>query len=481
MTTLSLIDMFIAYENKKKLFTLEVNNFNYWPYIRESIYLDILSQKEQTSQAHTTLSNKTFKERLLLKAKEITYWFSKNPIVKLKRSDIFVLSHPRRVKVEGFYDCPYTDLLLRNINYSSLVLEKPLLGEHYKPVQTKNIYYTDFLNFIAGMQIFFEKKIKRRKVDDVSRRNLRNILLDINTTFNVNISVEKYLTRIEHLFISEKIYYHLYKRILKRVKPKLILEVVSYLPDRIIVNKVAKELGITVVELQHGLMGKNHIAYNMEGVLNIPSFPDYIFLFGQYWKDTTRFPLDESRLKVVGWPYFEQKVISNNVEKTRQIKEKITLLFISQGTIGIDLSRLAVEVSENINLDQYRIIYKLHPGEFERWKQEYPWLNNPKIDVMDQNSIDIHECFAQSDIQIGVYSTALFEGLGYGLKTIIVNLQGAHYLEDLYKHNMAVLVNGSTEIIRESEPERIWQDTTYLWASNSIKHMNREIDKIINK
>ena len=69
-------------------------------------------------------------------------------------------------------------------------------------------------------------------------------------------------------------------------------------------------------------------------------------------------------------------------------------------------------------------MFKLHPGECSVLKTEYPLLLHADIDVIDHNQNDMHNYFTQSDFQVGVASTALFEELTYGLKTIIVTLHG---------------------------------------------------------
>ena len=73
--------------------------------------------------------------------------------------------------------------------------------------------------------------------------------------------------------------------------------------------ETAKELGIPVVELQHGTMGKEHIAYNFLKKRRLKSFPDYIFTFSQYDKKAARFPLTSDRIYAVGYPEMENKII----------------------------------------------------------------------------------------------------------------------------------------------------------------------------
>jgi len=65
-----------------------------------------------------------------------------------------------------------------------------------------------------------------------------------------------------------------YSKVIKRIKPKLILEVVSYSESRYAVNHIASKFNIPTVELQHGTMGKYHIAYNFKKKINLSTFPD---------------------------------------------------------------------------------------------------------------------------------------------------------------------------------------------------------------
>ena len=56
-----------------------------------------------------------------------------------------------------------------------------------------------------------------------------------------------------------------YRRIINTLQPKVILEVVSYNRKCMVINEIANEMKITTVELQHGTIGKEHIAYNYPG------------------------------------------------------------------------------------------------------------------------------------------------------------------------------------------------------------------------
>ena len=81
-----------------------------------------------------------------------------------------------------------------------------------------------------------------------------------------------------------------FTKILNKIQPKLILEVVSYSLNRMVLNRLAFERSIPVVELQHGTMGREHIAYNYKEKKQLPELPDYYWIFGQFWKKNTRLP-----------------------------------------------------------------------------------------------------------------------------------------------------------------------------------------------
>ena len=114
-----------------------------------------------------------------------------------------------------------------------------------------------------------------------------------------------------------------YLKLLDKVKPKIIIEVVSYSFNNLLINEVAKKYKIPTIELQHGTIGRYHIAYNFKKQIYLPTFPDYIFLFGEYWKNNTRFPISNGKLKVTGFPYFEHKMNITKESKYHKLREHL--------------------------------------------------------------------------------------------------------------------------------------------------------------
>ena len=166
-------------------------------------------------------------------------------------------------------------------------------------------------------------------------------------------------------------------------------------------------------------------------------------------------------------PHFEEnsKTYMEIAEKkdNEQINPK-QILFISQGVIGKYLSKLAYEIAENIenkeDEENYNFIYKLHPGEYGTWKENYDYLTKASNEfdnftVIDKSEPPLYELFAKSDYQVGAFSTAIYEGLAFNCKTFIIDVPGVEYLDDLIDKNIVKKVKNSEELINYINNENL--------------------------
>ena len=239
-----------------------------------------------------------------------------------------------------------------------------------------------------------------------------------------------------------------------------------------VLNQVAHEKGIYVIELQHGTMAKNHIAYHYESDGNIKNLPDEILFFSDYWKNMVKLP-SNVELVSTGFPYFE----TQKEKYPSKLHTKQTILFISQGTIGVYLSQFAVELFSKIDKNKYKIMYKLHPGEYFEWEKRYPWLKQSEVNVIDDNSRSIYELFAVSDIQIGVYSTALYEGLGYYLDTYIYGVGEYEEMEKVIENGYGKLVFSVDELLELLGSNSGKCNNMDFWKTDALNNIMQEIEK----
>ena len=477
---MELIDKFIKFEYEEDLFNKGIQGVKFWHYIRFSIYEEILKQKNYLGQAHSGLNDKKFITKVWYKLKQIPNFILKNPLYGLKQRNILVLNCARRIRNGRDYNDIYTDDILKNVNRTYYVLEEPYLEKHFKPIRTENIRYLDYIHFIVSVKIKFFKFINTKygNLCETDINELYLLLNNINNIFNVNIDNNRVFKEIKNLILVYKLSKKYYEKILDRIKPKVIIEECSYGFSRLLINEIAKIMAIPTIELQHGVMGKYHIAYNFYSKKKLETFPDYIFLFGEYWKKNTRFPLESDRLIVTGFPYFEKKTM-----KVRQIcknNKKNIFLFVSD--ISKELSQMAIKLDNLIDHKKYKIIYKLHPKEYDRWEKKYQWLKYSNIEVIDNDDKDIYYYFSISTFQIGVSSTAIFEGLGFNLKTFIYKKSCYEYTEYLYKNNFAQLVSSAEEVIKHlNNNQKVLEDKNIFWKSNSLKNIINNINNIYDR
>ena len=105
--------------------------------------------------------------------------------------------------------------------------------------------------------------------------------------------------------------------------------------------------------------------------------------------------------------------------------------------------KIAERMLENFEtFKDLRLLFKLHPAEYGRAKL-YPHLTqlmDKKSDSMILEDVDLYALLSKSEYQIGVFSTALYEGLEFKCKTILLNLPGIEYMKNFIKVSKADIV-----------------------------------------
>jgi hypothetical protein len=296
-------------------------------------------------------------------------------------------------------------------------------------------------------------------LDKEEVQNLNQINDQFAQIFGIDIALNEI---IENLLIRRASILPFYKCLLNQVDPEVVIVVVSY--GKEIFIEACNNANISVVELQHGVIDKDHLAYSYPKGQTKSTFPDYIFTWGDFWSENVNFPIANERVISVGYPYLEQQYKKyDNSESTNQI------LFISQGTIGEKLSKFAVEVEQHLNID-YDLIYKLHPGEYEQWENKYPWLLDTNIEVIDSSEPPLYKLFAESDVQIGVGSSAIYEGLCFNLETYVYDCIGSSTLNQLVTKGSAKKISSVGELLSSLGSNNIKFDQRYYFEPNAIEN-----------
>lgn len=470
---------FLEIEHKYGLIQDRLDGFAYWTYFRHALKSDIMKKLESAGELYVYPVRSGW-QQTKARLGTVKYAFMQGRIPK-GRHDMLILNAERRVWSEDCYECIYTDRIASEYA-GSVVLERPYFQKHFRPVKTKNLVYTDSIEIKAMVHWYVRRLVHKKRVAEVReslRRKICAPVKEICGAYGVEYDLNRLLDQMVCGYYVYQTKRKEFDRILKRIDPKIILEVVGYNIDCMIVNELAAKRGIPTVELQHGATGISHMAYNYYPGTRVEQFPQYFFAFSRFWIEMARYPLPTDRVKEIGFPHL--------CEKAQKAKEKIDkcfpyqIVFISQPKIGERMSEIAVELNELLDDGQYKIVYKLHPGEYERWQKRYSKLAASGIEVIDNSKTDLYELFAASSVQIGGYgSTATFEGLEFDLRTYIMR-EGAYpgvtalcekglarffdTAQDLYQ----MILSDTDTAVRRNE----------FWKENALENMKREIDAIM--
>lgn len=465
--------LFNQIEAKYNLINAEVDGYCFWNYSRWR-----LAKSYEIKVAGGYASGANTK-----KTKTSVLTVLKNIRIPAKKCDMLVINHPRRVMIDGIYECIYTDRIVEQIG-NAVVLEEPYEGSHSRPVHTPNLFYTDILSLQCYLhcvltQIFRPKEFERVKNEIADRLNAP--IKELNQVYHTEVKPDRIVNEMMYGYFMYQKEYPFYKRVISRLRPKVILEVVSYNRECMVVNEIAKEMNIPTIELQHGTIGEGHSAYNFPQGYDIKQFPQYIFLFSEYWKNKADFPIAEAKRIVTGYPHLER--MANRFMSDRESKtEQKTVLFLSSGPIGDKLSQIAVDLRRRLAEDKFRIVYKLHPREYLTWQQDYPQLIESGVEVIDTNEKNLYELFAVSDIQVSGYdSTTVFEGLYFNLPTFILNYAASVEIDDLCKRGIACYFDDAIELAALLNSDMSMELTkNNFWQSNALENTINEIYKIMN-
>lgn len=416
MQVKQIVDSITKNEKKHKLFNLKSNNYSIWPYYRIYFYYSIGAKKG-------TFSQQLFKPQL-----SVNYLILMLRIFNLrkffKKTKFLILEHPR-ANVKGF-DI-YTSDILAQLNSN----ECSLFSFSQKGV-IDPLKRTIPLDFIKICSKICSKIYANFITSKYFQSNFESFLYEFSLNKN---EVNEYIRDYKRYYIEFLIQLKFYKFLLKIKKVEVVYLTVYYTNMPLVV--AAKTLNIKTVEVQHGVISKYHLGYHYP-YYETDFFPDHTYLFGDFWKEAACYPKN-SVIEVIGnsFLFFDKTATLN--------KEKNTILFVSQGTIGKMLKQYLLRNIESLN--DFKVYFKLHPSEFNQAGLDYKeFINYQNVEIVS-TQYNINSLQEVCEYQMGIYSTAIYEGLERGCKTLLLNDVGIEYMDYLISSKFVKLINFDDKII----------------------------------
>jgi hypothetical protein len=445
---------FEAFEINHSLFELQIEGVPIWERMRFQVFRDI-NRQNGGGRAHTDIGN-TWRDYVQGAHLFIKNFVIKNPFFS-DESDMLFVGHHRRKRLDDTWWDIYCDPLHEAGDYDYTHFEKDYMLTHFTPARTKNLRYLDIIEQSSNIQRALN--LNSPTIPPESLDKLQYLEERIQSQFGADIDL---VTLVEKILHERRAKLPLYNRLLQRVDPELVVVVVSYGRETFI--EACKSQGVPVAELQHGVVYDYHFGYSFSGQRTKTTFPDYFLAFGEFWKESIDYPIPDSQVIPVGYPFLEQ-----SIREYSESDSNNKLIFISQGTIGEKLSKFALELDRYPGFD-CKIVYKLHPGEYDRWRTEYPWLENADFEIIE-NQKRLYRLFSESTAQIGVGSTAIYEGLAFNLKTFIYECSGAEALQPLIDDGVAKLISSPEDLRTNFDDTKPDFDRRYYFADNPVERI----------
>jgi hypothetical protein len=184
--------------------------------------------------------------------------------------------------------------------------------------------------------------------------------------------------------------------VLKKINPKIIILNHDFTTDTKLMALVAKELGIPIVEIQHGIYSDKKM---------VPGkYVDYVFVWGTYFKNLylkSKLKQD-SEIRVLGYPYSLQQ------EKPIQYNKRVVYLGQKLELYGESFFNTKKDTLNNLNSLcrdlGLELIYRPHPSEDLNFLK----LNLPGV-KFTPNGETLEDTLKNNDIFLAFNSTALTE------------------------------------------------------------------------
>ena len=449
------------------------NNFWYYPLLKVSVYFKLFYSK---SKKKSKVSN----------FKQVFFSFLKTFNNKsLKNNDILTVSSSLYYrKKEGqkysntffyFLKDIFPDKNILNLIYFDTSKKR------VKDIVESNILIPDFRLYLT---LLFSKLKKKQKLNH-DKELLKNYLLESNSGIK-SVDIENQIQKIA-------VYVKFYEKILEKTKPKVVIMLWHYNFWNFALTYACKTLKIPVIEFQHGIISKHHLAYTYENVKERELFPDYFFTFGNYFtneiKKNSKIFKPENIISV-GLPYLEEQKKNKFIPKGKLLEfcmnSKI-IVVMSQKTIREELREFVLELSKKLP-PNFKIIYKIHPSEIDYSKFYKNFNKIENIYLLADNKYSSLDLIKIAEIHTTVHSTTVFEAIALQKKTILLQNKKYNYEFDKFIDNKTIWRVKSVadylstiELIyngKDLKEQKCFSENYY--KSNSINNIKNALESIFN-
>ena len=444
----ALSEFFWKLEKEEDLLNWKVAGVHIWVEIRTKLYYSILAKELGLEEKNAVASTKKGPEHEVTSGQAEIYWRNLGRSKRKSANRTALMPFNRRAK-DG--SDPLTTDLAKLLPADTLVFGTGI-------VDLADISRTSMVR----LQQFFQARYRipaalmsLATVSKVHQDKHSRIIGRLESEFDVDLSKwRKFFIYDLRRFLSER---WGYRKVFRHEGIKTLYLVNAERPS---VIAGAQDVGVKVIELQHGMLSKLHMRYNWLDGQEVPHSPNEFLIWGDYWKSVVNFA-GSCNVKVMG--------ANRNFEQYRsQIGKKIPnqAVMISQPSLSIQFLEAAISTARALPAIQF--IVKPHPRENvvtlnDRLGLEKKLTN---LRIADRNE-DTLQLIVESEFCFGVSSTSVFEAVALQTKVLIYELPGWNHSQSLIERGEAVLVSDPAKAELFLKQVKLSSNPNYYYADGS--------------
>ena len=424
---------------------IKVNGRQFWPFFR--VFFFDMQKNNGDSKVRLSISQK------LNLALSMFYgffnWFAKTDYLVFSNSD-------QRKELGGQFIDKSADYINQRLP-NTLHIELPVFT-HYpiSKLKYKKIVSHLPLRFIEVLY----SKFFLKNVDIQGREVLEKLFKD----YQVSTSISEIAKRFTAQYIIMKWFLNL-------KKPKAVFMAVPYMKMGYVL--AARDLGIKVIEMQHGVVNRSHFGYANYKKFNENLFPNYLLAYGADVKNTFKdgnITFSIKNVFEVGHYYLdliEKSDLNLGLIPVSFNKAKISFsVSLQDGELGNQVVDLLIEVAKMRPDWVFVFVPRRTPIS------EYKKLNLPK-NIIFIPELNVYQIINLCDVHTTLNSTCAIEAPTLGKPNVLVNIEnrskdyyGSILLDSLVTRFVVTADQFITEVEKDSFPK-----------TDAIKESN---SKIIN-
>lgn len=452
------IKRFAEIEKELNLFERSYDGFYYWQYVR--FYL-----------SESLFGNRVEIETQIKKKNGVQFYIS-----LLVRVAVGIIKDLKILNTRKNYDIlVFKETLLKNRFFD--YWEMPQEVKKYCFRSTVNYGKTELSEHIFAIPHI--KSILAYKKDMVLGRISRDIQEDeficglvclLRSEFGQSMSENELIDQIQRAHYVRKYFGEYFHNIFKITNCKALLTIVYYQPYLIPAYEEAKKQGITVIEMQHGVVN-NHISYWFEDTRGIHNYtPDYLLTFGEIHNRWVKL-VEGSQAISVGFPY--QEVMKEKLENIKP-KENVVVVYPEAD------DRFETVINEFINkFPKYDVLIKVHPLHANNIEAYYPLLyRNKKAKFITSQVEGIYYWLKYASHHVMASTTVGFEAMAFDHCNVYIAENVPHeQTQVLLDWNCARGFKNADELLQliESSAKNVNAESrrTEIWKKNSKDNIER--------